>query len=930
MLRLENITKDFYVDKEQVTHVLKGITIQFRSCEFVSILGHSGCGKTTLLNIIGGLDKYTSGAVYLDGASTKTFSDSDWNDFRNRQIGFVFQSYNLIPHQTVLRNVEMPLILAEVPEEERKRRALEALEKVGLRDQAKKRPTQMSGGQMQRVAIARAIVNNPSIILADEPTGALDSESGRQVMDILKDIAKEKLVIMVTHNDMLADEYSTRIIRMNDGVIIDDTDNYSLEECLAAEETDRARWEEEEILKAEEKEAKKKQKTRKKTENKPAPAVDDGILADETENNGENTEKKTNAVKKIVKGTKNGIKKLTSSFRHKGNTHMSFGTAVRLSASNLNSKKGRSLLTSLAGSIGIIGIMLVLCLSNGATAYINSIEENALSVYPMTVTQNNAVDFTSMVGTLMSKDESKEAYPTDGIVTPKKVLGNILESVLNSFLSKPNDLKQFKEYIAENFDDSDGYVKYDYGVDFSVFCNYTKDPDAYMQVDPFLEGMNALFDKMPDGVLNALKGSGVLDMLQDESTGVAAMMSVWEQLPSNDKLLTSQYELVGKQSRWPSAWNEVVMVVDDRNQVYDFSLFALGLAGTDEVLSAISGNKDFLDKQYTIDDLLSLEYRIMTNSDYYDKIYDEDGNWTGEWDTTAASSSGYEYRRKVDFVESHSEKVKVVGVIRPKPGVTITCMNGLIGYTEALQEHLSDRVMQSEIYVEQMKEENRGGALIDYNDKNLKHPGSEKFTESDLNDIAKYLGAADFDTPTRVYMYANSFEGKENIDKFIARYNEENDANIEYTDMLGMITGYVDALTETITYILMGFAGISLIVSSIMIAIIIYTSVLERRKEIGVLRSIGARKKDISTVFIAESGILGVISGAIGILIAYILSLIANAILYAILAVPGLATLAWWHPVMMMLISVLLSILAGFVPARIASNKHPVECLRTE
>lgn len=897
MLRLENITKDFQMTKDQTTKVLKGISVQFRSCEFVSILGHSGCGKTTLLNLIGGLDKCTSGGVYLDGTNTASFSDADWNDYRNRRIGFVFQSYNLIPHQTVLRNVEMPLILAEVPEEERKRRALEALDKVGLRDQAKKRPAQMSGGQMQRVAIARAIVNNPSIILADEPTGALDSESGIQVMNILKEISKNKLVIMVTHNDSLAEEYSTRIIKMHDGAVVDDSNEYSLEDCLADEETNRLALEEETKRRLAKIEAKKPKKNQ-------------------------------NAVGKAVKGAQKAMTKIMHSLRRKGTTYMSFGTAVRLSASNLNSKKGRSLLTSLAGSIGIIGIMLVLCLSNGARGYIEKVEENALSIYPMTVSSTNTPDLSSMIELLQKEDSTKEKYPDGTVITSKPVLSNVLTSFVNSLTS--NDLADIKNYISENFNDDDGYVKYDYGVDFSVFCNYTEDPENYMQVDPFMEGiqytLDATLKKLPASMAAALKDSDLYKQLAgDDSTGIssiASMLSVWEQLPSNTKLLNAQYDLIGENSRWPSAWNEVVLVVDDQNQIYDFSMFALGLAGENEVADALLGADSFTKKEFTVEELLNLKYRVMTHSDYF--VKNDDG-------TFDASAVKYDNHRKVTYVENHSVEINVVGVIRPKKGVTITCMNGLVGYNEKLTEYLSERAKNSDIYKAQS--ENASTAVVDYDnvivDKAIVRKG-DKLSSDKQKQIALYLGVADFETPSKIYFYANSFTGKENIDKFIKQYNVDRKANVEYTDMLGTITKYVDTLTTTITYILVGFAAISLVVSSIMIAIIIYTSVLERRKEIGVLRSIGARKKDISTVFISESAILGVISGAIGILLAYILSLIADAILTAILDIPDLAQLAWWHPVMMMIISVVLSILAGFIPARIASNKDPVECLRSE
>ncbi len=904
MLVLDNLKKDFSLGKDQLTHVLKGLSVQFRQCEFVSILGPSGCGKTTLLNLIGGLDKCSSGDVYLDGVSTKTFSDGDWNDYRNKQIGFVFQSYNLIQHQTVLRNVEMPLILAEVPEEERKQRALAALEKVGLRDQAKKKPMQMSGGQMQRVAIARAIVNDPSIILADEPTGALDSESGLQVMDILKEISKEKLVIMVTHNDILAEQYSTRIIRMNDGMIIGDTHEYTLEECLADEDRDRLAWEEEENKKLLEKETKKRKNT------KPG--------------------SKETAIKKAVTSAQKKVKKISHSLRKKKSTHMSFGTAFKLSASNLNSKKIRSLLTSLASSIGIIGIMLVLCLSNGATGYIKTVEESALSMYPLTVSESNTIDFASMMGYLMEPSDA-EKNPDSDVIIPKEVLINLLPKFLETIVGKTNDLAALKTYVEENFDEKDGYVRYEYGVDFSVFCNYANQQKGnptgpYMQVDPFLEGMTALFDKIP-GVETMLENAGLMDFFKDESQ-LSAMFNVWEQFPENMDLVHTQYELVGDKSRWPTNYDEVVIIVDNQNQIMDFSLFALGMAGEDDVAGIIFGGDDILTKEYTTDDFLNLEYRLMTNSDYYQL------NEDGTWDTNAAKKTGgYDYRRAASFVEAEgrSVPVKVVGVIRPKKGVTTTCMNGMVGYSPALVEYLSNRAMQSEVYKAQSSEAKKGKAMFDYPDAGVIGIAEGKsLSDKDYNDIISSLGIANFNKPTKINFYANSFDGKDAIDKLITDYNREQDANVEYSDMLGMITMYIDSIVETVTYVLVAFAGISLIVSSIMIAILIYTSVLERKKEIGVLRSIGARKKDISTVFISESAILGTLSGAIAIFISYVLSLIINVVLDSLLGVTGLATILWWHPVMMILISISLAVLAGFVPARVASNKHPVECLRSE
>lgn len=846
MLRLDSITKSFG-SKEQEVKVLKGISLQFRDREFVSILGQSGCGKTTLLNLLGGLDKATSGSLFVNGVSTDDFLEKDWNDYRNKQVGFVFQTYNLIPHQSVISNVELPLVLSGVNKEERKARAQSALEKVGLADQAKKRPMQLSGGQMQRVAIARALVNNPSVIFADEPTGALDSVSGKQVMEILKEIAKDRLVIMVTHNDQLANEYSTRIISMNDGTIINDSNPYAYDECITDEQQYIA-------------------KKNKEEESQKA-----SIVADSNKK-----------AQKIYKKQKRKKRRETS---------MSFATANSLSINNLRSKKGRTILTSIAGSIGIIGIMLVLALSGGVEAYINTIEENALSQYPLTIEETNT-NLTAVMQLLGSSDVDREENPDSEVIYTQQVLGNLLEN-LNSVMSK-NDLEKFKEYTENNFDESIGYVKYDYGVEFDVFCNYVDDDERYMKVNPFLE---AIENVMPGGF------SDYSDMIAQ----FGSMLSVWDEMVDNDTLLSQQYELLGN-SRWPTAYNEVVVVVDNKNQLSDYTLFALGLVPASDIVGAIFQGGEFAETTYTVDDILSIEYRLTTGADYC--IQNQDGSWTQLTDRNE--------QRKINFVESHSVPVKVVGVIRPKEGVEVTSIMGTIGYTSELKQYLSQRAENSAI-VKAQKENTTINVIT-----------GEEINEEQYKELMRSYGVADFDKPTSISFYANSFEDKDKIVAFIDEYNQTTDSDIKYNDNLAMIMDFVDTLTATITKVLAGFAGISLIVSSIMIAIIIYTSVLERKKEIGVLRSIGARKRDVSNVFLAESCWIGALSGVIGILISFALVIVVNIVLNALLGIANLAVVAWWQPVAMFVLSVGLAVIAGLIPSRIASNKNPVECLRSE
>ena len=845
MLRLKNICKYYEVGEHKV-NVLKGVDVSFGKSEFVAVLGSSGCGKTTLLNIIGGLDHPTDGEIVINGKSTLHYKDHDWDVYRNHYIGFVFQSYNLIPHLSVVGNVEMSMTLAGVGKEERRRRSLEALDRVGLKEYAFNKPNQLSGGQMQRVAIARSIVNDPDIILADEPTGALDSTSGVQVMELLKEISEERLVIMVTHNERLAEEYATRIIDLKDGVVTSDSNPYNPPDEGGAEDSASV-------------------------------TIDDSkIEVADVENSAEVCKAEKKGAEKPIKRSRKPFKR-----RKEHDSVMSAGTAVSLSFTNLKSKKGRTILTSFASSIGIIGIILVLALSGGAGAYIENMEENALSQYPIELNRTS-MSITSVMGILAEGGEDREQWPDSEEIVVNEVIGNLLDHILDGTLFSTNDLAAFQDYMEENpLPDSAGYVKIDYGVEFDAFCNFVNDPDNYMKVNPFIEGLEEMMGNM--GL-----GGNLTEMLAQ----FGEMLMVWDEMIDNPELLDSQYELLGN-SRWPTAYNEVVIVVNEENALDDYTLFALGLRSPDELGDALTQGSSFVSKTYTVDELLGLKYRLTTDSDYY---YQDS---TGKWQKLTERND----QRKVSFIEGvnsegnpNSVEVKVVGVVRPKRGTEITSINGVIGYTHELTEYLSERAGDSSA----VKAQQASPTVNILNGNTLDNSAYES--------LLVEMGLADMENPMSIRLYAHSFDSKEQIEEYIQAYNDtEGNKPIKYTDTLSIIMGYVDSLTGTITGVLVGFAAISLVVSSIMIAIIIYTSVLERRKEIGILRSLGARKKDISAVFIAESGMIGLLAGIL-----------------------GLIAIEWWHVVMMILISTALSVIAGFIPSRIASRKDPVTCLRTE
>lgn len=944
MLKLIDITKEYVIEKdEEKVLALNNVSIEFRKNEFVSILGPSGCGKTTLLNIIGGLDRYTSGDIQIDGVSTKDFDDVDWDTYRNRRIGFVFQSYNLIPHMNILKNVAMSLTLAGVEKEERKRRALEALDKVGLASQASKKPNQLSGGQMQRVAIARALVNNPEIILADEPTGALDSESGIQVMDLLKEVAEDRLVVMVTHNPSLAEEYSTRIVYLKDGEVVGDSMPYDSKDELEELECRLGENVVEEVVEEVER---------------------DDVAGELSEKEVvEIVEKKTEEPKK-----KKTFRERFLKYKKADKCAMKLSTAISLSWNNLLAKKGRTLLTSIAGSIGIIGIILVLSLSNGAAGYVRGLEESALSTYPLTIGKTNT-DPSAILSMLMNNDEERPSNPNTDEIYTAKMLGKVV-SQLSTLLAE-NDLVQLKKYIDENFDDSLATVKYNYGVSFNAFkedpnneklvSDYMqKNPDAtleeakaaaerYMKVSPYTETMNSVLDMLPDSIKDMdIGGSSLNDMLKKFTTSGGSMMNSWAEMSSNQKLLESQYELVGNDSRWPTSATEVVVVVDKSNQLLDYQLFMLGLQSQDDVIKAIM-DSHWAEYKTSVEELLSLEYKVLADADYLEEDAEEkwvDTDGDGIADKTWTGHNHAEQNKK--WIDSRDPvNIKVVGVIRPKEGVSVTSINGVVGYMPALTQLLIERASKNEAVVrmnalkaaadEESDDYYKSPINFDYSTTNgsqVKVLAGDRIsfsTDSNTNlAIMRKLGVANLEEPTSIEFYCSSFEAKEKIVAFIDQYNKETGSKVSYGDSLSTIMSFVNTMVNTITGVLVAFAAISLIVSTIMIAIIIYTSVLERRKEIGVLRSIGARKKDISRVFLAESAILGGYSGLIGVIISVGFSFAISAILKTIFKISGLMHISWWQCLLMFAISILLSMFAGFIPSRIAAKKDPAIALRSE
>ena len=870
MLELKNITKD-YVSGDSTVQALKGISIEFRKSEFVSILGQSGCGKTTLLNIIGGLDRYTSGDLIINGKSTKKFKDKDWDAYRNYSVGFVFQNYNLIPHQTILSNVELALTISGVSREERKERAIKALEAVGLKEQIHKKPNQLSGGQMQRVAIARALVNNPDIILADEPTGALDTKTSVQIMEILKEISKDKLIVMVTHNPELAEKYSTRIVRILDGVITDDSKPFT--------EEDRKN----------EKDAKAKD----------------------------------------------------------GRTSMKFFTALRLSLNNLMTKKGRTLLTSFAGSIGIIGIALILSISNGVQNYINRVEEDTLSSYPVTIDEST-VDISSMMEGLMGETEDNAETHEDGKIYSRDIMNDMI-ATLSSKVSS-NNLEALKNYIEnENstIKDNASAIKYNYNLNINLYKEDTS--NGVVRVNPSTV-MNALG---MEEMLDARENSSVSSMFGSSMTSMSNT-DVWEEMLDNEELLYSQYDLVA--GSWPTNYNEVVLIVNENNEISDYTLYALGLKDQNELeerWNKVQNGEEVEESEstsYTYDELLNLSFKLVLNSDYYEK---ENGLWVDK-------SEDEDYMKGL---LNNCENINIVGIIKQNEQSVATGMSGGIGYTKDLKEYVINKTNEAEIVKEQKDNPDinvfTGLAFPDEDSKTFDYSQLSDEQRAQLamlsteelaeimetysnNANASYdgnlelLGAVDLNKPSSISIYPKDFDAKDVITQEIDNYNQKQRDDgkeenvINYTDMIGIMMSSVSQIIDTISYVLIAFVAISLVVSSIMIGIITYISVLERTKEIGILRAIGASKKDISRVFNAETFIVGLIAGLLGIGVTVLLNIPITKIIYAVTGVTVTVSLPVAGGVILVLISMILTIIAGLIPARMASKKDPVEALRTE
>ena len=996
MLELKNITKDYITGAETVS-ALKGISLQFRRNEFVSILGPSGCGKTTMLNIIGGLDKYTSGDLVISSVSTKQYKDRDWDRYRNHSVGFVFQSYNLITHQTVLQNVELALTLSGVSKKERRARAIEALERVGLSDQIKKKPQMMSGGQMQRVAIARAIVNDPDIVLADEPTGALDTETSVQVMKILKEISKDRLVIMVTHNPDLANTYSTRIIKMVDGLIISDSSPLSKEEV-------------------------------------------------EIENELDNDKKK---------GTKKKVK----------NPSMKYHTSFGLSLKNLISKKGRTILTSFAGSIGIIGIALIYSVSNGTTNYINKVQEETLASYPISV-EKETVSLTSLLENFMGKAESINEHELNAIYQ-KAMLYELLNS-MNNLETKSNDLASFKKFIEDEnktegtkLNESLNSIQYGYDVDLTI---YTKNVDGDVIKSDTEEIIIDIYKKFFGIDMSNASNYSTNSMMRSMMSSSYSLFK--ELIPGKNQELISnvtlnQYDMI--YGRWPQAFNEIVLFVDENNELDDMTLYALGLTSKEEIdkLAEAALNQKEIDyeiKRWTYEEILSRTYRTVLASDCY--AYDSKSEtYTDLRDTDTG----------IKYLYDNGLDLKVVGIARPSKS-SVRGGSGYIGYTYLLTEYIINKANDSEvviaqkadpktdiftnlpfkenveysdsekadIFLDKLTEMNDQEKLMaymkiattpteedveSYVNEEISKVTKEEITEAivalmktqmgldeatirsyianmsdedlydtykkvleqtyrtsyarnvamrfarmkqdeilaefdDLvsnagehelaimyDDIIEYsdstyeknlvkLGCADLDDPTRISMYAVSFSDKNVIESEIERYNstvESEEQEIEYTDYIGIIMSSITTIINAITYVLIAFVAVSLVVSSIMIGVITLISVQERTKEIGILRSIGASKRNVSSLFNAETIIIGFNSGLIGVLVTYLLCIPINLILHKLTNIDSLsATLPPLVAIILIVISLLLTLIAGIIPSSSASKKDPVVALRTE
>lgn len=837
MLQLKDIKKQ-YVTGDTTVQALKGINLQFRKNEFVSILGPSGCGKTTMLNIIGGLDKYTSGDLIINGVSTVEYKDADWDNYRNHSIGFVFQSYNLIPHQTVLGNVELALTLSGVGKKEKRERAVKALQQVGLGDQLNKLPNQLSGGQMQRVAIARAIVNDPEIVLADEPTGALDSETSIQVMQLLKQIAKDRLVIMVTHNPNLADKYSSRIVRLLDGQVIEDTNPY---------------------------EAKDFELEHKKPGKKAA---------------------------------------------------MSIWTAFSLSLRNLFTKKARTILTAFAGSIGIIGIALILSLSSGFQNYIYDVQQDALSNYPLTINSTN-VDMASFFQSSGS-NQDREEYPDDNTVHSNNFLGGMFSSMTDSIVQ--NDLKSLKKYLEENIDRSKiSGIQYTYNFNYNIYTE-----DGY-KLNPY---------EMPDVLKQMLQGNNMAGLYES----MMKSATTWSEMMDNPTLIQSQYDLL--EGKWPSSAGEILVVVDRYNSIPDYNLFQMGFKSENELIYSVMEmlarqqlpdaspeeikqlaiammqsmgiQYEESEENFSFDEILGTKYKVLLDSDYFIEGQNADGQKIYVQDLEADMT---------DKLQS-AFSLEIVGIVRLRENVSSGALSTPVVYTNALTDYIINATNASAPVAYQ-----RANPDINVT------TGKPFESGRTMDNVLSLMGVADKDTPASISIYPTSFNNKAYVIDVINQYNRDmpDEQKISYTDYMGVLMDSVSIIINAITYVLIAFVSISLVVSSIMIGIITYISVLERTKEIGILRSIGASKRDISRVFNAETVLVGLLAGILGILVTILLNVaLINPIIASLAHIYNVASLPLGGALILIIISVLLTLVAGLIPSGIAARKDPVVALRSE
>lgn len=837
MLQLKDIKKQ-YVTGDTTVQALKGINLQFRKNEFVSILGPSGCGKTTMLNIIGGLDKYTSGDLIINGVSTVEYKDADWDNYRNHSIGFVFQSYNLIPHQTVLGNVELALTLSGVGKKEKRKRAVKALQQVGLGDQLNKLPNQLSGGQMQRVAIARAIVNDPEIVLADEPTGALDSETSIQVMQLLKQIAKDRLVIMVTHNPNLADKYSSRIVRLLDGQVIEDTNPY---------------------------EAKDSELEHKKPGKKAA---------------------------------------------------MSIWTAFSLSLRNLFTKKARTILTAFAGSIGIIGIALILSLSSGFQNYIYDVQQDALSNYPLTINSTN-VDMASFFQSSGS-NQDREEYPDDDTVHSNNFLGDMFNSMTDSIVQ--NDLKSLKKYLEENIDRSKiSGIQYTYNFNYNIYTE-----DGY-KLNPY---------EMPDVLKQMLQGNNMAGLYES----MMKSATTWSEMMDNPTLIQSQYDLL--EGKWPSSAGEILVVVDRYNSIPDYNLYQMGFKSENELIYSVMEmlarqqlpdaspeeikqlaiammqsmgiQYEESEENFSFDEILGTKYKVLLDSDYFIEGQNADGQKIYVQDLEADMT---------DKLQS-AFSLEIVGIVRLRENVSSGALSTPVVYTNALTDYIINATNASAPVAYQ-----RANPDIDVT------TGKPFESGRTMDNVLSLMGVADKDTPASISIYPTSFNNKAYVIDVINQYNRDmpDEQKISYTDYMGVLMDSVSIIINAITYVLIAFVSISLVVSSIMIGIITYISVLERTKEIGILRSIGASKRDISHVFNAETVLVGLLAGILGILVTILLNVaLINPIIASLAHIYNVASLPLGGALILIIISVLLTLVAGLIPSGIAARKDPVVALRSE